>query len=141
MKSKKTLDQLSDTDKFRAMYTKVHQPVKDKSTPYLAAVLVMLVVGIMGVVTIVSIRPDFDILVVAGVIFAFLTPTTTSILALLKTQETNEQAIETHLSVNSRLDTFIKQAELVARAAGVVEGEEKANLRTDSLADNLAKKE
>lgn len=134
MKSKKTLDQLSETDKFRAMYAKVHQPAKDKSTPYLAAVLVMLVVGIMGVVTIVSIRPDFDILVVAGVIFAFLTPTTTSILALLKTQETNEQAIETHLSVNSRLDAFIKQAELVARAAGVVEGEEKANLRTDSLA-------
>lgn len=133
MDKKKTLEELSETDKFKLMLIKTQGVKKDPSTPYLTAVITALVVGIAGVVLIVTLRPDFDILVVAGIVFAFLTPTTTSLLALLKTQETNEQAKETHLSVNSRLDAFIKQAEQAARAEGVMQGEERANLRTDQL--------
>ena len=135
----KTMDELSDTDKFRALYAKVHQPpLQDDTGKYLVAIVASLVLGIGGVAVIVAVRPDFDILVVAGVIFAFLTPTTTSVLALMKTEDTNKQAKETHLSVNSRLDAFIAQASASARAEGVVEGRDKANERTDSLAETHA---
>jgi len=139
MKDENGFDKLSDTAKFRVLYAKSKlKPNQDSSTPYLAAVIISLLIGIAGVATVVAIRPDFDILVVAGVIFAFLTPTTTSLLALMKTQETNEQAKETHLSVNSRLDAFIQNAANAARAEGVKEGTIQANIRTDEL---LAKKD
>ncbi|RPI95517.1 MAG: APC family permease [Chloroflexi bacterium] len=131
MKKKKTPEELSDTDKFRAMFAKMNP---NTNTPYLVAVLISLVIGIGGVVALVSLRPDFDVLVVSGVVFAFLTPTTTSILSLMKSQETNRQARETHLSVNSRLDAFIKSASDAARAEGLQEGRDKANARTDALA-------
>ena len=135
MKDDNGFDKLSDTAKFRLLYAKSKLKPNDNShAPYLAATVISLLIGIAGVATVVSLRPDFDILVVAGVIFAFLTPTTTSLLALMKTQETNEQAKETHLSVNSRLDAFIQNASSVARAEGVKEGEQQANLRTDELA-------
>lgn len=134
MEAKKTLEELSDTDKFKAMYAKIHQPpLSDDTGKYLIAIVSSLILGIGGVAVILAIRPDFDILVVGGIIFAFLTPTTTSILALMKTAETNAQARETHLSVNSRLDSFIKQAQLSARAEGVAEGQSAANARTDAL--------
>lgn len=130
------MEELSDTDKFRAMYVRAYKaPVEDDTGKYLFAVVASLVLGIGGVAVILAIRPEFDILIVAGIIFAFLTPTTTSILALMKTAETNAQAKETHLSVNSRLDAFIKQAQLSAKAEGVKEGWDSANARTDSLAE------
>jgi hypothetical protein len=135
MKDENGFEEMSDSQKFKTLYAKSKrkQP-KDPNTPYLMATVISLLIGIVGVVMVVTLRPDFDILVVAGVIFAFLTPTTTSLLALMKTQETNEQAKETHLSVNSRLDAFIVSASNAARAEGVKEGEKAANLRTDELA-------
>lgn len=139
MKTKKTPEELSDTDRFRLMLAKVTphpSPIEEDDTAkYLWAVFGSLLVGISGVAAILWLRPDFDILVVAGIIFAFLTPTTTSILALMKGQETNKQVKETHLSVNSRLDAFIESTAAVARAEGVQEGRDKADARTDELSE------
>lgn len=93
---------------------------------YIIAVVVMFLIGVAGIIGIGFIRPDVDILLIMTGVFGVLTLTTVSLLALLKAQET-------HLSVNSRLDAFIKQAGLVQRAEGVIEGREEANKRTDSL--------
>lgn len=132
-----SFEKLTSTGKFRLLYAKSKE--KDEGTPYLTAILVAIVVGISGVVTTVFLRPDFDILVVSVVIFGFLTPTTTSLLALLKTQETNEQTQETHLLVNSALDAAIENATKAAKEEGVREGVDRANTRTDELAATAAK--
>lgn len=104
---------------------------------YLTAIIASLVVGVGGLSLILFIRPDYDPLLVAGIIFAFLTPTTTSLLSFIQAKEAKEQAKETHLAVNSRLDQFIKQATLVAKAEGVDEGRKDANARTDLLATEV----
>jgi hypothetical protein len=142
---------LTDTGRFRKLYTKsmrgnntVRHIGPSDTGKYLTAILGSLVIGIGGVALLIWLRPDYDPLLVAGVIFAFLTPTTTSLLSFFKAseakeqaQETAEQATETHLSVNSRLDAFIRQAAALARAEGLSEGEEigrnAANTRTDEL--------
>jgi hypothetical protein len=95
--------------------------------PYLIAVVVMMLIAILGVSAIAIFRPDTDVLVVFGVVFGFLTPTTLSLLALMKSQET-------HLSVNSRLDEFMRNAEEAAEGRGMKKGREAANERTDMLA-------
>src|SRR5678816_4493850 len=57
-----------------------------------------------------------------------------SLLAFMKAQET-------HLSVNSRLDAFMRNAEMVAHVQGMAEGRAQgrtdANARTDELARGL----
>jgi hypothetical protein len=100
--------------------------------PYLIAIVLMILVGIAGVAAIVALRPDADILVVGAMVFGFITPTTLSLLSFMKAQET-------HLSVNSRLDGFIRNAEAAARGEGREEGRLKANNRTDALAGKKKK--
>lgn len=75
----------------------------------------MFLIAIVGTVIITLIRPDMDNGVIIAAFFGVLTPTTVSLLALMKAQET-------HLSVNSRLDQFIKNAGGIARAEGFEEG-------------------
>lgn len=133
MKTRKTKEQLTDTDKFRAMLLKVGEKDDGHIGNYLTAVIISLVVGVGGLSLILFIRPDYDPVLVAGIIFAFLTPTTTSLLSLMKAEEAKEQAKETHLSVNSRLDKFIEQAAVAARAEGMDMGRKAANERTDAL--------
>lgn len=99
------------------------------NAPYLVAVVLMVLIAISGVVLIVIFRPDADILIVFSGVFGFLTPTTLSLLAFMKSQET-------HLSVNSRLDEFIQNAEAAAEERGKRMGRETANARTDMLAKN-----
>lgn len=67
-------------------------------------------------------------------IVGLMAPTTASIMALLKTQET-------HMVVNSRIDEFkatlnkLAEAQIVtSRAEGVVQGRKAADARTDQLA-------
>src|SRR3990167_10747566 len=83
--------------------------------PYVVAIIVMMGIAIVGVATITIFRPNQDNTVVIASIFGFLAPTTLSLLAFMKAQET-------HLSVNSRLDQFMKNAELAARAEGELAG-------------------
>lgn len=101
---------------------------KASNIPYLITLAVMFFIGIAGVVAIAKFRPDTDIPIVIAAVFAFLTPTTASILAFQKAQET-------HLSVNSRLDGFIKNAQAAALAQGKEEGAVDASKRVDGLVD------
>lgn len=135
MKTKKTMKELSETGKFKAMLAKTKSVDDDDNTgKYLIAVVSALVIGIGGLILILWIRPEYDPVLVAGLIFAFLTPTTTSLLSFMKAGEAKVQAKETYHQVNSRLDAFIAQAAISARAEGVIEGQNQANERTDLLA-------
>ncbi len=98
---------------------------------YVVAVVVMMMMGVISTTILVITRPDNkDNLLVIGLIIGFLAPTTLSLLALMKSQET-------HLSVNSRLDAFMANAKSAAYAKGVTdgrsEGRDSANARTDAL--------
>lgn len=99
---------------------------------YIVAVMFMMFLGVVSTVVLVTMKPDNkDNILVIGTIIGFLAPTTLSLLALMKSQDT-------HLSVNSRLDAFMSQARLASRAEGLSEGRkegrEQANQRTDELA-------
>lgn len=103
--------------------------------PYIVAVILMMFLGVASIVVIVIARPNNDNTAIITTILGFLAPTTLSLLAYMKAQET-------HLSVNSRLDAFMRNAELAARVQGVIEGRSQgrddANLRTDQLkADSI----
>lgn len=102
------------------------KPTPPSNTQYIVAVVAMMLIAVAGVVVIVVLRPEADVALVIAAVFGFLAPTTLSMLSFMKAQET-------HLSVNSRLDQFIRNAEMAARAEGIGEGEKKANERTDAL--------
>lgn len=97
---------------------------------YVTAVAFMIALGIIAAVLITLFRPEQDNLPVITLIFGSIAPTTLALLAFMKAQQT-------HLSVNSRLDAFIKNAEGIAKAAGVEQGRQEANARTDKLKENL----
>lgn len=147
-----------DTQKFRSLAketalliledekrVKSGQPIQTSNTTYLIAIVVMVLIGIGGISLIVSLRPDTDFLIVSAAVFGFITPTTLALMTFLKAQEASNQARETHLAVNSRLDSFIENAKLAAKAEGKDEGREAANVRnderqraTEARADKLA---
>ena len=99
--------------------------------PYVIAVVIMMCAGVGGVVAVSVLRPMMDNTILNASILGFLAPTTLSLLAFMKAQET-------HLSVNSRLDAFMRNAEMVAHVQGMAEGRAQgrtdANARTDALA-------
>jgi hypothetical protein len=106
---------------------------KPNNTPYVVAVVTMMFIAVVGSAIITVVEPKQDNTVIIAAIFGFLTPTTLSLLAFMKSQET-------HLSVNSRLDAFMKTAQDVALGKGLMEGriqgKKEANERTDELAKN-----
>jgi hypothetical protein len=133
-----------DTQKFRAMMkdaaamvmaeeqaNKRSNPPQTSNTVYLVSIVVMVLIGILGIAAIVSLRPDTDFLIVSAAVFGFITPTTLALMTFLKAQEASNQAKETHLAVNSRLDAFIKQSSAAARSEGRDEGRLLANQRND----------
>lgn len=85
------------------------------NVPYLVAVVVMTLLMIVGILVISIMRPDKDNSIQITMIVGFTTTTTGAILAFMKSQET-------HLSVNSRLDGFIKQSSQIAHHEGHDEG-------------------
>lgn len=103
--------------------------------PYLVAVVAMMAIAFVAIVVIVIMLPDRDNMPLIGVIVGFLAPTTLSLLAFMKAQET-------HLSVNSRLDGFMRNAETAAlaqgRAEGLRVGAQQADQRTDTLRTDAA---
>lgn len=97
------------------------------NNPYIFAVILMMILGIILIVVIAFIRQEVDLVLLAGVVFGFLSPTTLALLAYMKAQET-------HLSVNSRLDQFMQNAEMASRLKGRVEGKQLAEDRADEVA-------
>jgi hypothetical protein len=104
------------------------------NTPYIVAVVVMMALGVIGVVAVVILRPSAtDNMLVIAALVGFLTPTTVSLLAFMKAQET-------HVAVNSRLDAWLAAATESAHSKGMDEGRKEgqiaADARTDTLAEN-----
>lgn len=87
---------------------------RQNNQAYVIAVLLMMMLGVSAIVLI-TILHDGDNTGVITTIIGFLGPTTLSLLTFMKSQET-------HLSVNSRLDQFMTQAQIAARAQGIAEG-------------------
>lgn len=88
---------------------------KANNVSYLIAIVIMVVVAILSIVSVTIFVPDKDHTQIISLIIGVLAPTTISLLALMKAQET-------HLSVNSRLDDFMKGAAEVALEQGRKEG-------------------
>jgi len=101
------------------------------NVPYIVAVVVMMALGVGAVVAVTVDRPSADNTLLIASILGFLAPTTLSLLAFMKAQET-------HLSVNSRLDEFMVNAKLAARAEGVAEGRTQGRISADERTDTLA---
>ena len=101
------------------------------NTQYVVAVVAMMLIGVVAVVAIVLGRPEKDNTAVIATIVGFLAPTTLSLLAFMKSQET-------HLSVNSRLDAFMANARMAAHAQGVTEGRAQGRQSADARTDDLA---
>jgi hypothetical protein len=102
------------------------------NAPYLIAIVIMAIVTVAAIVIIAVVRPAQDNASINIQIIGFATTTTAAILAFMKAQET-------HLSVNSRLEQFIKNADRAARSEGELvgraAGREQADKRTDTLKD------
>ncbi len=105
------------------MPTKETAPVmKANNLPYLWAVVALTFLSAGLVISILSLRPLADPLVVLGGVLGSMAPIMASVFAFMKAQETNLVSRETHLAVNSRLDSFIASASKAARAEGVIQG-------------------
>lgn len=101
------------------MYTDMPDPNPSPSivrppsnVAYLVAVAFMSLLVVIAVLLITFLRPDKDNSTLITLVIGSLVPTTGTILAFMKSQET-------HLSVNSRLDEFMKTAKVSAYDKGV----------------------
>lgn len=99
---------------------------KPDNASYMIAIVVMTIIGIIATTVISVLRPLQDNIPLITLLLGNIASVTVALLAYMKSQET-------HLSVNSRLDGFIKNAQEASKAQGVVEGQQMANERTDSL--------
>lgn len=106
---------------------KIKDPTKKSSkTPYLIAVMLMFVLGVISVLVVESINPEKDNSVLITSIFQTLVVMTPAILAFMKTNET-------HNMVNSDLAKWIDDAVQRAFSEGEKSGAIRANKRTDML--------
>lgn len=96
------------------------------NVPYLVAVVIMTLLALGAVLAVLVLRPGQDNTQLIATIVGFCVPTTTAILAFMKSQET-------HLAVNSRLDSFMKQHADSARAEGVIAGIDKEQSRQAAI--------
>jgi len=102
------------------------------NTPYIIAVVIMVSIGVGGIILIWLARPEaMDNMLITAAVFTFIGPTTLSLLAFMKSQET-------HLSVNSRLDAFMSNAVKAARSEGLIQGKIEGNIESDARTDSLA---
>ncbi len=83
--------------------------------PYIVAVILMMAFGTIAILVLTALRPNQDNTALITLVIGFLAPTTLSLLAFMKSQET-------HLMVNSQLAAFIAAAKQVAHHEGVDEG-------------------
>lgn len=101
----------------------------NNTLPYLVASGLIVLLGCVLVLGIIMLRPTYDPLVVIGAVTGLLAPTLAAIQAYLKSQET-------HLSVNSRLDAWMKEHGEVKRMEGVAQeqGDERARVIAAAIA-------
>lgn len=85
------------------------------NTPYLVAVVIMLLMTLGTVMGILLIRPGQDNTQLIATVVGMMVPTIAAILAFMKSQET-------HLSVNSRLDDFMTEHAARAKTEGLIQG-------------------
>lgn len=138
----------SETQKFKAMLDKVGEPsTRNGNVPYLIAVISALFITIAGSAVIISLRPDYDpIIIIVGIGTATGAVTTQLLqfmklnevvkkteIAVVQSKETQIQTDLTHQMVNSQLSAAIDKAEKAGYGAGMQAGEDKANQRTDAL--------
>lgn len=97
------------------------------SAPFIWSIVVMATIVISGVVFLQTSHPEIDNTATMVQIFGFAGAIATGLFAAMK-------SAETHRSVNSRLDEWMRNAEMAAEAKGISEGRDAANLRTDELA-------
>ncbi len=100
------------------------------NVPYVVAVVVMIVIVVIAVTVIAVVRPDKDNASLYALILGSIGPTTLALLAFMKSQET-------HLSVNSRLEQFIRNADRSARAEGELVGRAAGRMDADQRTDTL----
>jgi hypothetical protein len=112
---------------------------KPSQVPYLIAVVLMVAIVVGAIVAVMFLRPTADNSSIVTEIIGFASTVTMALFAFLKAQET-------HVVVNSQMDSFkseVRQAAaqsgLIAHAEGVVQGRAEADARTDALAQPLAK--
>lgn len=67
--------------------------------PYIWATLIMFLFGVILIGIVLFLRPSLDPLIVIGVVFAFVSTTSASIAAVMKSHDT-------YLKVNSQLDAW-----------------------------------
>lgn len=143
-----TKPDLGATDKLRAMLDKSgYSPGRNGNVPYLVAVVVALLIAVAGSVGIIFIRPDYDPIIIIITITSVTTGLTSQILQFVKlnqvekkteisavqSMETQVKTVETHKIVNSTLATALETARKAGYGAGLADGQDKANLRTDEL--------
>ncbi|SRR5258706_7994129 len=87
---------------------------ENKNLPYLIAVTIMAIIAVIGIVIVAIVHPA-DSMLIIGAIIGFLTPTTLSLLAFMKSQET-------HQAVNGRLGQFIENSNALAASQGFAAG-------------------
>jgi len=103
------------------------------NVPYVIAVVVMIEIVVIAVTVIAVMRPEKDNTSLYALIMGSVGPTTLALLAFMKAQET-------HLSVNSRLDQFIRNAGEIARAEGEAVGRAAGRIDADQRTDTLKDK-
>ena len=105
---------------------------------YLIATIVVFSVGMLSVVLVTLLRVTEDNGILITAIIGFTGTTLGSVLAFMKSQET-------HASVNSRMDDFIKKFEAssvakqdLARSEGLAEGKTQGRKSSDDRTDTLS---
>ena len=99
----------------RKKYEKPPSPYASSNTPYLIAVIIMAILTTTTIIVLIMRRPDLDNTELITKVIGFSMPTTLSLLAYMKSQQT-------HLSVNSRLDDFIQNAQDSSLMRGIEQG-------------------
>lgn len=99
-------------------------------------IVLVVIAAVAGIALILKVSPAADPLLVIGAVFLGLM----QVLQLIKVNEAavvakdiKAVAEETHKSVNSRLDAFIRNAESAARAEGRTAGMKESEDRVDAL--------
>lgn len=100
---------------------------KSSILPYIIAIIVMSLIAVVAVLMISMMRPDADNTILIATILGFTATMTTSIMSLLKSQET-------HVSVNSRMDQWKEDVTTMLRAEGAADAVAREQDRVAAIA-------
>ncbi len=87
-------------------------PPKSSTIPYIAAVVIMVLLGVVAVLVITALRPKEDNALLITTVLGFIAPTLAAIFAFMKSQET-------HSEVNGRLQAMVDAAREIGYAEGM----------------------